>query len=149
MTTLKYRNPSINLKKREMTTVKSLFKDFSDEFTKYIDSKSNNDSLNNIITEEIVKVVKRLSKKYGFDFNEGLTFAIKSKITENTPKSLIDGIVDDNVEDISFDSDSKKETNIYNQVMINENKYYTKNEKIFDQDLKEVGKIFNNQLILF
>jgi hypothetical protein len=150
MTTLKYRNPSINLKKREQATVKSLFKDFTEELSKFLEPKSYNDSLNNIITEEIVKVLKRVSKKYNLDFNEVLTFALKSKITENTPKNLIDGIVDESVEeDIPIDSDIKQDMNVYKQIKINNEKCYIKNNKIYTEELKEVGNIIDGKYIMF
>jgi hypothetical protein len=150
MTTLKYRNPSINLKKREQATVKSLFKDFAEELSKFLEPKSYNDALNNIITEEIVKVLKRVTKKYNLDFNEVLTFALKSKITENTPKNLIDGIVDESVEeDIPIENDIKQDMNVYKQIKINNEKCYIKNDKIYTEDLKEIGNIIDGKYIMF
>lgn len=142
MSTIKFKNQEINYLKRHLDNMNKKLKDVQEDFNKNLSSKNINIQINNMILTELYKIVKKLSRKYSFDYKEAIEYVSKSKLTDSTPSDLKDGIVDEEFNEIYKEEKEKTDdpSTVYMQILIQDNKYYTKDLKIFDKNLTQVGE---------
>lgn len=142
MSSLKYRNNSLNEFKRRLKSLREKERELDDEMKNFCDAKFLNEQLNNIITTEIVKAIKKLSRKYGFNEKEAIEIVLRSKVTETTPENLKSGNIQE-CEEEEADEESEG-VNVFSQKTINGTKYYVKSFQVYDSLLNVVGTLDPN-----
>lgn len=147
MTTIKFKNIEIINMMKMNEKLENKLREVTEEYTNYYGSKKFKNTLNNIILEEVIKTTKKLSRKYNFDCKEALSFVLRTKITEDTPDSLKQGNVDEEFSE-EYETFKASKVDVYKQVISNEVKYWIKNENIYDENLKEVGKMIGDKICL-
>jgi len=133
--TLRFKNAEINALQRRTDILLKEQKNVSDELQKLFGRKMFNGTMNNIWLIEIQKVVKKLSKKYGFNYQEGLQHVAKVKVVED--------------EEENEEEKSQINEDVFTQLLVDGKKYYSKNKEIYDDNLKKVGSFVNNKPELY
>lgn len=139
MTSLKYRNDYLSRLKKRVKSLREKQRELDDEVKQFCDAKFFNEQMNNIITTEIIKATKKLSRKYGFNEKEGIDLVIHTKITDATPEDLKCGVTSEFEEEII--EEETESLNVYSQKTINGTKYYIKNTQVYDSLLNVIGTL--------
>ena len=134
-----------NLNQKRLTSgLQQLKKDkrqFDDQYESILSVENFNNTINIVIIEENIKVLKKVSRKHKIPLDDLIKLALPSK-NEEIISSLRD--VDENETFEPLKSDEEK-TPVYNKVLVGK-KYFFENERdndtnLYDESMNIVGEI--------